>query len=66
MLIAALIITTVAMVRRWLGRRAVGANAAERRSAGPVRRALRRSVPLAASIVALLGIAVAAGAITQC
>ncbi|WP_040778805.1 hypothetical protein [Nocardia pneumoniae] len=66
MLIATLIITTVAMVRRWFGRRAAGANSAERRPARSVQRALRRPVPVAATIVALLGIVVATGAITQC
>ncbi|WP_067466417.1 hypothetical protein [Nocardia amamiensis] len=66
MLIATLIITTAAIVRRWFGRRASGADSAERRPAGSVRQALRRPVPVAATVVTLLGIAVAAGTLTQC
>lgn len=66
MLIATLIITTVAMARRWFGHRAAGPDAAERRDSGSVARALRRPVPAATAIVALLGIAVAAGTLTQC
>ncbi|MGK8522487.1 hypothetical protein ACRS6B_13425 [Nocardia asteroides] len=65
MLIATLIITTVAMARRRFARRPANA-VAWRRGAEPVRRALRRPVPVAATSVALLGIAVAAGVLAQC
>ncbi|MGV9539956.1 hypothetical protein [Nocardia beijingensis] len=66
MLIATLIITTVAMIRRWFARRSPRANAAGRDASGPIRRALRRPVPVAATVVALLGVVVAAGALAQC
>ncbi|MET9026383.1 hypothetical protein ABZW96_12275 [Nocardia sp. NPDC004168] len=66
MLIATLIITTVAMTRRWFARRSPRANTAARSAPGPVRRALRRPVPVVAAVVALLGIVVAAGALAQC
>ncbi|MEU4342005.1 hypothetical protein AB0H00_12160 [Nocardia sp. NPDC023852] len=64
MLIATLIITTVAVVRRW-ARRSATANPAERRPEGAIRRALRRPIPVAAA-VALLGIAETAGTLAQC
>ncbi|MGW4326358.1 hypothetical protein ACWEKR_10760 [Nocardia sp. NPDC004573] len=66
MLIATLIVTTVAMARRRLARRSPAGNSAGRSVPGPLRRALRRPAPIAAACVALLGAAVAAGALAQC
>ncbi|MBF6167125.1 hypothetical protein IU486_20570 [Streptomyces gardneri] len=66
MLIATLIITTTAVVRRWFARRSPGGDFAGRTASGPVRRALHRPAPVAAALVALLGIAVAAGTLSQC
>lgn len=65
MLITTLIITMVAMTRRWFARRSPRANVAGH-APGSLRRVLRRPVPVAASVVALLGVAVAAGALAQC
>ncbi|MGQ4615765.1 hypothetical protein [Nocardia sp. R7R-8] len=66
MLVATLIITAVAMTRRWFARRFPHGTSAGRGAAGPLRQALRRPVPVAAAVIALLGVAVAAGALTQC
>ncbi|MBF6193812.1 hypothetical protein [Nocardia implantans] len=66
MLIATLIITTVAMIRRRSARRSPRVNPAGHTAPGPVGRALRRPVPAAATVVALLGVVVAAGALAQC
>jgi hypothetical protein len=66
MLIATLIITTVAMTRRWFARRSPRGNSSGRGTPGSVRRAWRRPLPVAATLLALLGVAVAAGALAQC
>jgi hypothetical protein len=65
MLIATLIITTVAMTRRWFARRSPRGNSAGR--GGSVRRAWRRPLPVAATLLALLGVAVVvAGTSARC
>ncbi|UGT67500.1 hypothetical protein LTT66_30495 [Nocardia gipuzkoensis] len=66
MLIATLIITTIAMVRRAFARRSPSGSSAGLPAPGPVRRTLRRPLPVAAALVTLLGIALAAGTLTQC
>ncbi|MCC3331210.1 hypothetical protein [Nocardia abscessus] len=66
MLIATLIITTIAMVRRAFARRSPSGSPAGLPVPGPVRRTLRRPLPVAAALVTLLGIALAAGTLTQC
>ncbi|MBF6338712.1 hypothetical protein IU450_22845 [Nocardia abscessus] len=66
MLIATLIITTIAMVRRAFARRSPSGNSAELPVRGAVRRTLRRPLPITAALVTLLGVALAAGTLTQC
>ncbi|MEU2037179.1 hypothetical protein [Nocardia niwae] len=66
MLIATLIAATVAMARRWFARRSPRGDTAGAGVRGPVRRALRRPAPAAAACVALVGAAVAVGALAHC
>ncbi|MFG3615889.1 hypothetical protein [Nocardia sp. NPDC047654] len=67
MLIATLIITTVAMTRRWFARRSARGNSARHGIPGSVRRTWRRPLPVAATLLALLGVAVVvAGMQAQC
>ncbi|MFE7744584.1 hypothetical protein [Nocardia sp. NPDC057455] len=66
MLIATLIITAVAMTRRWLARRSTRGNSVGHNAPGSIRRAWRRPLPVAATLLALLGGAVAAGTLAQC
>ncbi|WP_280492774.1 hypothetical protein [Nocardia asiatica] len=62
MLVATLMFTTVAMVRRRFARRSGSGGSAGLRLHRPTGRAL----PVATALVALLGVALAAGALTQC
>ncbi|WP_174186611.1 hypothetical protein [Nocardia barduliensis] len=62
MLVATLILTTIAMVRRGFARRSASGGSAGPRAHSPTRRML----PVATALVTLLGVALAAGALTQC
>ncbi|WP_063048840.1 hypothetical protein [Nocardia arthritidis] len=66
MLIATLIIATVAMTRRWFARRSPRGKSDRRDTPGSGRRGWRRPLPVTATLLALLGVAVVSGTPAQC